>query len=395
MLRVSFYQITSKKNSIGESPIYMIIKGLEKKISISLNIYENPKNWDRKKCRFKSTYVKAGYLNNLITDKENELWRFVSDLKKSNIVITRNQIKKCFQNKYNSNKQKTILEAFDHYINQYRISHSIGTIRHYEVDKKLLSHFIYSSYRQTDLNITEVGYDFFSAYQSYLIQKRQNKPNTVAKHLARIRAVINHAIQIDWLKENPAKKYRIKTVPTARVVLNADEVNAISKLELTVNHNLEIARDLFVFMAQTGLSYSDLRELNKSHVESEYRLIRITRKKSKENCIIPVLPSARELLKKYEKHPVSIYRNKFFPVPCNQVFNRDLKKIASIASINKKITCHIARHTFACVALDNKVPLETISRVLGHQNLKTTQIYAKVSSSKIEADFKALTSVFD
>jgi site-specific recombinase XerD len=207
--------------------------------------------------------------------------------------------------------------------------------------------------------------------------------------------VINHAIQIDWLKENPAKKYRIKTVPTARVVLNADEVNAISKLELTVNHNLEIARDLFVFMAQTGLSYSDLRELNKSHVESEYRLIRITRKKSKETCIIPVLPSARELLKKYEKQPVSIYRNKFFPVPCNQVFNRDLKKIARIASINKKITCHIARHTFACVALDNKVPLETISRVLGHQNLKTTQIYAKVSSSKIEADFKALTSVFD
>jgi site-specific recombinase XerD len=394
MIRISFYQYLSKKNNSGDAPIYMVIKGLGSKISISLNVFENPKHWDCKKCRFKSGYLKSSFLNNLITEKENEVWKIVTSIKKSGKELTRSVLKKYLQNRNESDKERTILQAFDHFINQNRILYSKGTIRHYEADRRLLSNFISTRFKQSDIIITEIGYDFFTAYESHLFQIRKNKPNTIAKHLIRIRAILNHAIRIDWLLDNPAKKFKIKSVSTARIVLNVDEVNALSKLDLEGIHNLEIARDLFVFMAQTGLSYADLRELNRSHVENNYGLIRITRKKSKENCIIPILPKAKEVLKKYEKHPVSIYRDKFFPVPCNQVFNRNLKRIADMAKINKKITCHIARHTFACIALDKKVPMESISAVLGHQNIRTTQIYAKVSSGKIETDFKALNNVF-
>jgi site-specific recombinase XerD len=394
MLRVRFYQITSKINRDGEAPIYMRINGLDKEVNLSTNIFEKPKNWDKRKGQFKISLPNANYLNGIIKNKEGEVWDYVDECRKSRKELSSETLKKYFKMEGSEDNQKTLLYGFEKFVSLNKQTHANGTIRHYQADRSILKDFIRYHYKISDCFIREVNFEFLTSFQDYLIEVRKNKPNTIGKHIQRIRAVINLAIKLDWIKEDPTRKFKVKSEPTSRTTLTIEEISIIANLDLSSNSRLEIARDLFLFMTQTGLSYSDLKALSFRHIEEGGKLIRIMRKKSRELCLIPLLPQAQLLLKKYKNHIEAVYKSKCFPVFCNQVLNRRLKEIATMARIEKQITCHIARHSFACISLDNNVPLESISKVLGHTNLKTTQIYAKISASKIEADFKVLNNVF-
>lgn len=394
MLRIRFYQILSKRNQEGEAPIYMRINGLDKEVNLSTHIYQHPRNWDKRKSRFKTSIHNANYLNTLIKNKEEEVWKFVNECKIYGKNLSSGSLKKFFKNDESETFQRTLLNGFDQLISLNKLTYAGGTLRHYKADKQILKNFIRYKYKQDDCNITEINFEFLTSFQSYLIEIRKNKPNTIGKHVQRIRSVINFVIKLEWIAEDPTKNFKVKTDPTSRITLNIDEISALARLELNSNPNLEITRDLFLFMTLTGLSYSDLKALSWNHIDNGVTLIRISRKKSKEYCVIPLIPQAQSIMNKYKNHPVAEYNSKCFPVLSNQVLNRRLKELGTIAKIDKPITCHIARHSFACISLDNKVPLESISRVLGHTSLKTTQVYAKISASKIEADFQVLTKIF-
>lgn len=394
MLRIRFYQILSKRNQEGEAPIYMRINGLDKEVNLSTHIYQHPKNWDKRKSQFKTSFSNANYLNNLIKNKKEEVWKFVDECRVYGKNLSSGSLKKYFNNDKSETVHRTILNGFDQFISLNKLTYAGGTLRHYKADRRILNDFIRYRYQQDDCIITEINFEFLTSFQSYLIEVRKNKPNTIGKHIQRIRAVVNFVIKLDWIAENPTKRFKVKNDPTSRITLNIVEISALAGLDLQTNPNLEIARDLFLFMTQTGLSYSDLKALSWNHIDNGLKLIRISRKKSKEYCVIPLMPQAQSIMKKYKNHPVAEYNSKCFPVFCNQILNRRLKELGTIAKIDKPITCHIARHSFACISLDNKVPLESISRVLGHTSLKTTQIYAKISATKIEADFQVLTKIF-
>jgi site-specific recombinase XerD len=155
---------------------------------------------------------------------------------------------------------------------------------------------------------------------------------------------------------------------------------------------MNLVRDAFLFMCYTGLSYSDLKNLNYNQIYQSIgkkRIIKLQRHKTDEHCMVPLMDKAEALISKYKEHPSKSNQDIVLPVISNQKMNQYLKLIMQLAGINKLITCHVARHSFATNSLEYNIPIETVSRMLGHTNIKTTQIYAKITETKLMNDFAA------
>jgi len=195
---------------------------------------------------------------------------------------------------------------------------------------------------------------------------------------------------MEWIAINPFRNFSSKTIPTVKSILNLDDISMLESF-YNKNSNMMISRDSFLLMCYTGLSYSDLKDLKKNDIQNSINgnlIIRISRKKTSEYCMIPLIKKANEIIKKYENHPFVIKEGYVLPVISNQKINQYLLEIQKEVKITKKITCHVARHSFATNALEMGVPIETVSKALGHSSIKTTQIYAKVTETKLNQDFK-------
>ena len=153
-------------------------------------------------------------------------------------------------------------------------------------------------------------------------------------------------------------------------------------------------RDIFLFSCFTGLAYIDVKNLTKAHISigiDGEKWIFTHRQKTETASKIPILPLTQMIIDKYDNHPESSNKDKLLPILTNQKMNAYLKEIAAICEIEKELTFHIARHTFATtVTLTNGVPIESVSKMLGHKNLKTTQHYAKILDKKVSEDMQIL-----
>ncbi|HEY4787351.1 MAG TPA: site-specific integrase, partial [Bacteroidales bacterium] len=157
---------------------------------------------------------------------------------------------------------------------------------------------------------------------------------------------------------------------------------------------LQHAKDMFVFSCYTGLAYIDAFNLTSQNIgigiDGQY-WISTCRKKTDQPVRIPLLPKAMEIIEKYKTHPYAIAKGKLLPIYSNQKLNSYLKEIADLCGITKPLTFHIARHTFATtITLSNGVPIETVSKLLGHGSIRTTQVYAKVIERKVSDDMSLL-----
>ena len=175
--------------------------------------------------------------------------------------------------------------------------------------------------------------------------------------------------------------------------MDQEEIQRLTEKEFSINR-LNLVKDIFVFSCFTGLAYADVKALNKDNIVIGIdgdRWIKTTRKKTKTKSNIPLLSSAKKILKKYEEHSDVLNSNKLLPILSNQKMNAYLKEIADLCEINKNLTFHLARHTFATtVTLTNGVPIESVSKMLGHKSLKTTQHYAKIIDRKVSEDMAVL-----
>lgn len=178
-----------------------------------------------------------------------------------------------------------------------------------------------------------------------------------------------------------------------REYLTADEIKRLWETDFLFDR-FNIVRDMFVFSCYTGLAYSDVAKLSKDDVTAGIdgdKWIRIYRTKTKSRSSLPLLPIAEQIIDRYKNHPQVLYTNRLIPVLTNQKSNAFLKEIAVLCGITKPLNTHLARHTFATtVTLSNGVPLESVSKMLGHKSLRTTQHYAKIVDRKIGDDMKAL-----
>jgi len=218
-------------------------------------------------------------------------------------------------------------------------------------------------------------------------------PNTAWTYHKHMKKVLNVSIAMGYISRNPYESFKMTKKDTNRDFLTLHEVNRIKEKKISILR-LEIVRDIFVFACYTGLSYSDIAKLNNSHFQkgddNNFWII-VDRTKTESRCRIPLLSEALEILKKYKNHRLLSSSNRLLPVSSNQKMNAYLKELADICGIQKNLTMHVARHTFATsVTLSNGVPIEPVSKMLGHTSLKTTQIYARIIDSKISNDMSQL-----
>jgi site-specific recombinase XerD len=390
----SFVLRKSRIGKDGSYPIYLRLLFKGRRVDLSTGMRSIPQNWDEVHQMFyektneeQSSNQRLRKIKTSITDIYN---RLISSEKEFDVVDVKNE----FQGKSDS---KGILEIFDYYLKtiENNIGHGYAyrTLRHYRVSRKKLAEFINSKLRKKEIPITSVDYNFLNQFDMFLKSKYGVHQNTAWNYHKHIKRVMNLAVSMGYLDKSPYNQFKTKLEQANRDFLTKDELRKLETKEIDLDR-LSIVRDIFVFACYTGLAYSDISKLSTEHIQIRNdgnQWIIINRTKTKAQCSIPLFPNAIEILERYSNYPESLLKGRVLPVASNQKLNSYLKELANICGINKKLTMHMARHTFATtVTLSNGVPIETVSKILGHKSLKITQIYARVLENKISEDMLVL-----
>jgi site-specific recombinase XerD len=380
-----------KKN--GKTPIYCRVRYDGTVSQFNTKIDVPYKNWDSSTT--KVIGVEKKELNQKIDKiKVNVIEKF-DDLLKTNIIVTAKIIVDYYQN--GSLIMNSIINVFlQHNENMQLLigkEYKYGSFKNYKTTIKHLRFYIQSTYNTQDILLNKINYDFIYNFSQFILLKTECNHNGMMKHMQRLKKIINLCIKHNYIKNDPFVGFKISFRKTNRVYLSKQELFTLKNVAL--NKSLSRVRDVFLFSCYTGLSYIDVYEFKTENIkigEDGLQWIYIKRQKTDTPSNLPLLPAALFILKKYNK---PINEGKIFPLISNQKANKALKAISFICEFNKNITFHSARHTFATtVTLTNGVPIETVSKMLGHNNIKTTQIYAQVIESKISTDMLVLREKF-
>jgi len=272
------------------------------------------------------------------------------------------------------------------------------TLTKYNTTVNHLESFLKWKYKVSDISLSQLKYEFLSGFEFYLKTEKSIDHNTAAKYIKNTKKVINDCVAKGWLKANPFTNFKITTKLVDRTFLSEEELEILASKELRVDR-VALVRDIFVFSCYTGLSFIDVANLTPNHIATgmdREKWIFTSRQKTNTASHIPILPPAMEIINKYKDHPAAVSKGRLLPMLSNQKMNAYLKEIADLCEINKDLTFHVARHTFATtVTLTNGVPIETVSKMLGHKKLQTTQHYAKILDTKISQDMSVLFKKFN
>src|SRR5690554_6528140 len=300
-----------------------------------------------------------------------------------------------------SPNQKTILDALDYHNTNMEEKLKIGQVAkkthiRYVITKKKVEAFMKQQYKVKDIPLSELRLRFATEFEHYLLTNDNLHTNTAHKYIKNLKKIMNMSVGLDWLSSNPFNNFRCSYIAPKREVLTQEEVDKIRFKKIDIKRLAEV-RDVFIFCCYTGFAYSDIYKFEydaiTKGIDGEFWLA-TERQKTGVKESVPLLPVALEIIEKYRDHPYCKNKNRLLPVNSNQRYNGYLKEIADICGINKKITSHNARHSFATtVTLSNGVPIETVSSMLGHSSIRTTQIYAKVVESKVSQDMKSLKNI--
>lgn len=273
------------------------------------------------------------------------------------------------------------------------IDYATGTIQRYETSLSHTKEFIKWKYDLEDLELRKLDYEFIKEYDFWLKTVRNCSQNTASKYLGNFKKIVLQCVKLGWIKKDPFSQFKLIKKEVIREFLTEDELQVLLNKNFSIER-LTLVRDIFVFSCFTGMAYIDVFNLTpaQSFIGIDGQIwISYRRKKTDSLTKVPLLPQALSLINKYEGLHESKFNEKVFPCISNQKMNAYLKEIGDLCSIHKNLTFHMARHTFATtVTLTNGIPIETVSRMLGHKSLKQTQHYAKIVDKKISDDMKIL-----
>jgi integrase/recombinase XerD len=393
------FWLYSSRSKNGTAPIYARISVNGKKLNISLKRRIQINEWDSNKQRVKTSSIHAKSTNQYLDEFYSGLFQSFQQLRIEGKHITPHSVKARFMDEEVENQHFTMRDLVSyHNSNMFPKLHG-NTSRLYLTSQKYIFLFLKKKLKLEDIRLDELNYKFILDFENFL---RRHKPNhyqqqignnATMKHIQRLRKMVSLAYRLEWIDKDPFRQFKQRLTPTNREYLGSEELQAIEELKLDSNR-LKTVRDLFVFSCYTGVCYTDLMLLTEDNVvmgiDKKYWII-TKRQKTHNPVKIPLLKKALDLIEFYKKDTRSIINNTLFPRISNQKMNAYLKEIASEAKIKKNLTFHMARHTFATtVTLINGVPIETISKMLGHRKLTTTQIYAKVLERKVGEDMEIL-----
>ena len=392
---ILFFIKKSKLLKNDTAPIYMrvTINGKRSEISVKRSIL--PKLWDTIRNKAKGKSREAQALNEYLNSIRGQMYNHQQLMQEDRKTITPKLLTNAFLGI--GEKQWTLIELFqDHNNNMKNLinkEYSPLTYQRYQAALKHIKIFTKAQYNNEALQLTEVNHKFITAFEFYLKTKAKCQHNSAMKHVKALKKIILIAIANDYIRKDPFSNYKITVKKSERDCLTQKEIDALIEKDFNIER-VEVVRDLFVFQCYTGLSYRDLEKLSKNHIQigiDGYKWIILNRTKTGSECRIPILPPAEKILKKYKNNTCHQIRETLLPVPSNQKMNAYLKEVADLCGIDKKLHTHLARHTYATtVTLSNGVPMETVSKLLGHKKITTTQIYAKVLDSKISQDMAFL-----
>ena len=364
------------------------------RFELSSSIFICPESWDDVRQQVVGRSEEAKILNNRLNKIGNRVQDVYSQLESKGEPFSTLNVK---DKLLGISDEKGVLEILDIIIKgiDARVGndYSEGTLKHYKTTRERLIEFLRKRFGRNDIGLSLIDYSFLNSFDLYLKTEYQLKPNTALTYHKHLKKALNTGIAMNLISNNPYSSFKVSRNEAHRDYLTIQELEQIRNKEISTLR-MEIVRDIFIFACFTGLGYSELKKLNNTHIHQGNdggKWIIIDRTKTDIRCRVPLLPQAIVILQKYENSPVTQNRVKLLPVNSNQKMNEYLKELAGICGINKNLSMHVARHTFATsVTLSNGVPIETVSKMLGHTSLKTTQIYARILDSKISKDMERL-----
>ena len=394
MLKIKMIAHKGKPNKSGRVPILMQLTIGQQTCHISTKQNILPEKWGDGKPigHTREDQAITAFLEEIRTKAYNKFLQ----LQGQNINVTPERLKQALLGK-DQVQPRGYVEIFDQWLVEYSkmvgITTSKRTLDKYILVRNRLQDYIASQLGVKDISLEEVTPKFLSNFDNYLRVEYNMANNHAMKIRQKLRTIYKVAIDNGWVSKNPFSTVKIHFDPVERDVLTKSELTALIQTDMIFDR-LEKMRDVFVFACFTGLAHCDVAGLTKENIitdEAGQVWLKTHRQKTSEAVDIPLLEIPQLIIKKYQG--MKELKGKLLPTLTNSCSNLYLKEVAVRCGINKTLTFHMARHTFATtVTLSNGVPIESVAKMLGHRNIRTTQIYAKIIKDKLAEDMSKLST---
>lgn len=398
-LSLLFYIKKSKADELGKANIYLRITldGQRAECSVRRKVKFN--EWNSKTQLALGNSVEAQEVNRHLSVLKNKIYSIQQNFERDNLLYSAADLRDILLGK--DKTKKMVLEIFQEHNDKVESligkDFSSGTAERYRTCKKHLTDFIKKNYKRNDIPVKDVDHKFITGLEYYLKTTRKCAHNSAIKYITNFKKIIRIAHANDWIDKDPFLHWKAKLKIVDREFLTEEEIQKVIELKLKMER-LDQVRDIFIFCCFTGLAYADVKKLNRGDISvgaDGKEWVKTKRSKTDTRSNIPILPIAKAIVEKYKNNELLIEKDLVLPVLSNQKMNAYIKEIATLAGITKNLTFHLARHTFATtVTLTNGVPIESVSKMLGHTNLKTTQHYAKILDMKVSKDMEILRNKF-
>lgn len=387
----------TRKDKNGESPIVAWIAVNSDRTSYYTGKKVKTSEWDEKKQLVKGISDNAKLINEYLYQLRNKIFQKEIELMEKGFMLTPTLLKEAVNDHVEAVNQKTLLEVFNDFqaMRKPLIGKKIAkdTYEDNDLTGRYIKEFMEKQYHRSDIYLQEVKIGFIQGFHTFLLTEKLNRQNSCSKHLKFLKQLMNIAVANGYVQFNPLNIYKVEREPVEIDFLDDVELRKIINFETPIKR-FERTRDAFLFGCFTGLAYIDIKTLRKEHFETdEEGRIWIKKKRVKTGVLsrIPLLPMAKLLLEKYKDWP----GDAVMPIQDPTDVNENLKDIATLCGINKRVTFHTSRHTFAStVTLANNISIEVISKMMGHTNTRMTSRYAKLVDKAIGEQMDKLMDEF-
>lgn len=391
--RVLFFIKKNEPKKNGHSTIMIRITFNKERVQFSSGLDVKPAIWDQKAEKVIGKKQLANQINNRLDMIRTKLFTSYLDASNKGRDLSAQYIKNTFLGIDNS-RELMLVYQFKKQLKFFKTKTGFRldqkTLSRYELTLNRVIEFMRSELGTDDIHIQKIDLYFIERFYFFIREKYSCINNTAIKYVQRLASIVSYACKIGLIDKNPFLLFNYRLDKTSPIYLNEDEINKIWRKKF-LSKRLDQIRDYFVFSCFTGLSFIDMCSLKSDDIKvgpDKKLWIMILRQKTGLESNIPLLKIPLEIIKKYEDENTS--GKNLFPIKSNQKTNEYLKEIADLCNIKKNVTFRVSRHSFATLAISNGVSIEAVSKMLGHTNVKTTQIYAQITSTKISKEMAIL-----
>jgi len=394
-MSILFFGKKTKNESDKELSIYLRVTINGERFEVSTQRYIDPNKWSSIAGKVKGNSEEARSINQHLDNLKQKVYEYQKRIVQNGGSFSKESLRL----KWYGIDQRTysLVEVFKQHNDQLMSligkDNSRATFGKYRTTLDHTISFLKWKFQMSDIEISAISFSFITDFEFWLKSVQNCNHNTTIKYISNLRKIINLCIKNGWLMKDPFVGFKMTKKEVIREILTEDELQTLISKDIQ-NLRIKQVRDIFIFSCFTGLAYIDAKRLKRSEIvigmDGE-RWIYTRRKKTDNPTRIPLLPVVQDIMEVYKDHPQCLNEDCLLPIPSNAKLNAYLKELADICGINKYLTFHIARHTFATtVTLNNGVPIESVSKMLGHKSIKITQIYAKVLDRKLSEDMGLL-----